>query len=738
MRQQPAAGFFPSPSNSQDITFLPVNQSHSPGNDRPRRGYQSCDNCRQKKKRCEPSSTEVTCLRCQQESRVCRTTHQRKRKKLRPVVGSTTSDVSGNADVATPCATPTAETSPRDIRSLAADQGSSTLEVVSTHCGDLHWRSNTKEQILSTNILDACDALDLITVAGSNEITGKKGRGSLDLHESPNVPSQPPASVNPAREPSATSWDRFFLVKRGIIRAHEAVEYLSFYFAQLWHLFPIIPQWYSLPARYGILAAEEPVLTISLVTIASRYHPLSGFNGQARSERIHWRTWPWVQRLFQSSIWGSSAMRSLGSIAAMLLFIEWHPRAINSPEDLVGDCGDLELFEPHSQISDDEATGIAESYGRPDPSSTPERLNIVAPAYRSNKMSWMLLSTAISLAQEIGCLGDEQVLAQASSRGLSERSSVRKEWTRLLCTFIRLTDEALALRLRLEPQLASSCSVEIDRLASSLIADGLSESAVDLAPHMRKARELLHSWRKNQQGTGPVVPITAWDSFKRGLDCWERKRHLCQTGELSTSCLSLRGACLDIEYYYTRLCGLSPAAHMFESSPKIYSSNSYIKSLSEFAEEATKASVNMLELIVQIFSSSEPFRYAAVRYWLYTLCASLTEQLDSTNPSIDLIMRVINGMKQYAPDDIHMSQRYAALLEILINAALRTSQMTTARGNGMDYSSHSSPYPMGIPIFESNELDVGEDWIYDSNFWETLPDMVGLNTVPNLITSSFE
>jgi hypothetical protein len=147
----------------------------------------------------------------------------------------------------------------------------------------------------------------------------------------------------------------------------------------------------------------------------------------------------------------------------------------------------------------------------------------------------MLLSTAIALAKEIGCLNDEAVLAQASSRGESERTSIRKEWTCLLRTFIHLTHEALALRLRLEPQLASSGSVEIDRHASNITLDGVFESMVDLAPHMHKARELLHSWRKNQQDTGPAVPSVAWESFKRGLDSWERNRHLGQTGEFNTS-----------------------------------------------------------------------------------------------------------------------------------------------------------------------------------------------------------
>lgn len=88
-------------------------------------------------------------------------------------------------------------------------------------------------------------------------------------------------------------------------------------------------------------------------------------------------------------------MRSLGSIAALLLFIEWHPRAINSPEDFVSDCSDLEVFGPQlkpvgGQVQHTTDTGGSDRIF--DPSSIPEKLNLVAPAYRSNKMSWYVSS----------------------------------------------------------------------------------------------------------------------------------------------------------------------------------------------------------------------------------------------------------------------------------------------------------------------------------------------------------
>ncbi|KAH1840699.1 hypothetical protein KXV50_005037, partial [Aspergillus fumigatus] len=111
------------------------------------------------------------------------------------------------------------------------------------------------------------------------------------------------------------------------------------------------------------------------------------------------------------------------------------------------------------------------------------------------------------------------------------------------------------------------------------------------------------------------------------------------------------------------------------------------------------------------------------------------EPLDrTTNPCIDLLLRTINVIRQNAPDDIHMSQRYADLLEIFVNAVLRPSAMannTTPGGNQIEViGSRLSPNRAESELVESSPLKLGYDWIYDSNFWDTLPEMVIMNKAP--------
>lgn len=138
---------------------------------------------------------------------------------------------------------------------------------------------------------------------------------------------------------------------------------------------------------------------------------------------------------------------------------------------------------------------------------------------------------------------------------------------------------------------------------------------------------------------------------------------------------------------------------------------------------------------------------AIITILISILCSSAVlrreEPLDrTTNPCIDLLLRTINVIRQNAPDDIHMSQRYADLLEIFVNAVLRPSAMannTTPGGNQIEViGSRLSPNRAESELVESSPLKLGYDWIYDSNFWDTLPEMVGLDSLSDLVLPYFE
>lgn len=212
----------------------------------------------------------------------------------------------------------------------------------------------------------------------------------MEGHASPaNTSAVNRAAGQMSKEQSA--WRSFVLVKRGLVSKSEVFEYLDFFFETLWPLKPVIPSYYRDRDRYSVLAKEEPLLLTCLVTIASRYTPLSGPHGEIRSERIHWQSWKILQRYLQSVLWGSTITRSLGAITSMLLLIEWHMKSVNNPMDFAEAENEMSEFgEDVSRSGKDLTNGALSLTGqqRYGLTSVLEKLNIVSAAYRSNKMSW--------------------------------------------------------------------------------------------------------------------------------------------------------------------------------------------------------------------------------------------------------------------------------------------------------------------------------------------------------------
>lgn len=370
-------------NTSQHVSFLPINQSNSPPALKTRRAYLSCERCRRRKTRCEPfQGLQQPCKRCAQESQPCdfRSTRGTKRKAHqsavvgRQSVAPTRPSSQGILESPTE-ASPAQKENVRPLTRFSANQ-------------------DIRRSLLSAQLHNPADALDLLTVTGVEYRDDETSPActSIDPHLPEESYSAHPASFSSREQRSSRDrriWDTFILVKKGILKEEEVCEYIGFFFTTLWPLRPIIPAYYRDQTRYTALIAEEPLLAICLVAIASRYHPLSGSHGHIRSERAHWRAWPLLQSLLQSVLWGTTFTRSLGTISAMLLLMEWHVKAINTPRDFAGaEIGGMaeELTTPAYVLS----TGahLPASRSRYGNTASMERMDVVAPAYRSNKMSW--------------------------------------------------------------------------------------------------------------------------------------------------------------------------------------------------------------------------------------------------------------------------------------------------------------------------------------------------------------
>ncbi|KAJ4983257.1 Transcriptional activator ARO80 [Stagonosporopsis vannaccii] len=234
---------------------------------------------------------------------------------------------------------------------------------------------------------------------------------------------QPPVLPDPPNEAAfseaITAWTRFRFVRAGWLTAKEAIAYIDYFYAYLSPLTPIVVPDYRDHAYHGKLLKEEPMLVITLLTIASRYSQPSGHTNAGAASRaylIHEKLWKYLQGMIDRMIFGQEqfgggfcgagqqpgsdvnplsrkGLRTLGTVESLMLLTEWHPRALHFPP---GDDDD-ELVLPDDL--DHEKGPKADMYkGVGD-----KRIDSwLEPCWRSDRMCWMLLGNAMTLAFEIG------------------------------------------------------------------------------------------------------------------------------------------------------------------------------------------------------------------------------------------------------------------------------------------------------------------------------------------------
>ncbi|KAF9700509.1 hypothetical protein EKO04_002004 [Ascochyta lentis] len=234
---------------------------------------------------------------------------------------------------------------------------------------------------------------------------------------------QPPLLPDPPNEAAFAdalkAWTKFRFVRAGWLTAKEAIAYIDYFYAYLSPLTPIVVPDYRDHAFHAKLLREEPMLVITLLTISSRYSQPSGTTNAGAASRaylIHEKLWKYLQGMIDRMIFGQEqfgggfcgagqqpgsdvnplsrkGLRTLGTVESLMLLTEWHPRALHFPP---GDDDD-ELVLPDDL--DHEKGPKADMYkGVGD-----KRIDSwLEPCWRSDRMCWMLLGNAMTLAFEIG------------------------------------------------------------------------------------------------------------------------------------------------------------------------------------------------------------------------------------------------------------------------------------------------------------------------------------------------
>lgn len=174
----------------------------------------------------------------------------------------------------------------------------------------------------------------------------------------------------------------------GILSAAESEFYIRMFFTTLHPFFPHIPQFLHLPK----VLSGYPLLLCTILTISTRYHSMEGIPNANRQKslEIHERLWLHVQGMISRTVWAEASTRSIGTVFAFLLLTEWNPRAIhwrvsdyaNKAEDM-SDNRDTEVM-----------AGDFPMNAGPEPAG-------LGAMRRSYRMGWMLIGSAVRLAQDM-------------------------------------------------------------------------------------------------------------------------------------------------------------------------------------------------------------------------------------------------------------------------------------------------------------------------------------------------
>ncbi|GAB1203039.1 hypothetical protein APSETT445_001665 [Aspergillus pseudonomiae] len=579
------------------------------------RTYKACLACRQRKAKCElgtgPDGLPLgpPCAKCRREQRECvfsekKAWERQKKRGHGPSPLSYAEQDQDNADSTTLQSSP-AEGSQRRRQSTSTLANSMMRTVVSSGNDAL----NILFEAAAAHSKEHGNGLSESSTPSRNarSSTGRSNNYDNSLNQSivpPEVLAKAaqPVEISQASKDVLSVWGACRFVRMGWFTAREAVTFIDLFFKNMSDLSPILTDFYADHKNHRWLVSHDPVLCCTILMISSRYHLLPGAGGGSRNFFIHHRLWQHCQQLVMRLMFGQekssqSKVRNIGTIEALMLMSEWHPRSLHFPPESDGWDFDLTSVPPDPQELEDS-------------SSTNRWLeDMIEPARRSDQMSWMLLGSALSLAHELGIFElDEKKLGYASGyEGFISGEQIklrRQRVQRLLYYFDILFLEYHFVRVYTH-------SVGMQAVVERVLADS--------DPHAEEVRALN------------IDPI-------------------------------------DYEYI----------------------------------QEVIDGCCQILQKVIQL-AENGVLRFCPVRIFLRITSSSiflmkalsLGTRQSTLRESLDVLERSIQALRSNALDDIHLSTRYAALLDMHV-ARLRRNLLASSKTVKSNQGTTSKP-SMGVP-----------------------------------------
>lgn len=267
------------------------------------------------------------------------------------------------------------------------------------------------------------------------------------------------------------------------------------------------------------------------------------------------------------------SLRTLGTVESLMILTEWHPRALHFPPAEATD----ELMLPLYTVADN-ATTTSEDDGNRVPGGIGGRRieSWLEPAWRSDRMCWMLLSNAMGLSYELGVFdnidellaaGGEMTRPEYENEAYRLRAARIKRllliyvtqlagrlgWTNMVSENLRVNDPVFAPRKRRQsldaktPDTNSSISNAFNYIPDLEMDDQIIHCWAGISNAMRIGNEKIF---KSRQHTTKIIQdgsyIELLEDFQPMLRAWKAEFERFRLPPYIRHILS-------IEYEYVRI-----------------------------------------------------------------------------------------------------------------------------------------------------------------------------------------
>ena len=417
------------------------------------------------------------------------------------------------------------------------------------------------------------------------------------------------------------------------------------------------------------------------------------------------------------------SLRTLGTIESLMILTEWHPRALHFPPPEATDDLMLPDYERPISVEDEAQKPFGANFGG-------KRLESwLEPAWRSDRMCWMLLSTAMGLAYELGVFDDidellkddtltrpefqDDVYRQRATRSkrllliYTTQLAGRLGWTSMAPEHLRRADPAVTRRRPFANE---------ENTPGTALSSVISNAFI-YVPDLELDDQVIHCWAgisnlmhmgneklfKSRQYTASIVRsgtyVDLLEEFTPLLQDWYKEFERFRLPPFLRHILMI-----EYQYVYIYVNSLSLQAVVERCTSNTGNANGGVNGSSssnppqlspqtilnygklplgqlggftsndqEYIREVVNGCRNLLRTVVDGLLPGGYLKHAPVRTYFRIISGAmfllktfaLGAPRSDIKTNIDLMDATVEGLRHCVVDDVHLGIRFADLLETL-------------------------------------------------------------------------